>query len=216
MDRNNRLLLIFIAILCASAGPASAAPDALAGQNKSAVCAGCHGADGNSGVNPEWPKLAGQVPQYIVKQLHDFKSGRRNDQAMSPMAQPLTSQDIEDLAAYFAAQKAQAGAGKPELKARGREIYEKGIHRPKVVACVGCHGPQGAGNRDWSRSMAAQPAMLAPALGGQQSAYVLKQLKAYKAGGRGNDVGHVMRDVLSHLTEEDMVAVAEYITALKR
>lgn len=91
MDRNNRLLLIFIAILCASAGPASAAPDALAGQNKSAVCAGCHGADGNSGVNPEWPKLAGQVPQYIVKQLHDFKSGRRNDQAMSPMAQPLTS-----------------------------------------------------------------------------------------------------------------------------
>lgn len=216
MNRNYRLLPILIATLCSSVAPASAAPDAAAGQSKAAACAACHGADGNSDVNPEWPKLAGQVPQYIAKQLHDFKSGRRNDQAMSPMAQPLTSQDIEDLAAYFAAQKAQAGAGKPELMARGREIYEKGVHRPKVVACVGCHGPQGAGNRDWSRSMAAQPAMLAPALGGQQSAYVLKQLKAYKAGSRGNDVGHIMRDVLSHLSEADMVAVAEYITALKR
>jgi cytochrome c553 len=166
-------------------------------------------------VNPEWPKLAGQVPQYIAKQLHDFKAGRRSDQTMSPMAQPLTSQDIEDLAAYFATLKVQSGSGKAESMARGREIYEKGIHRPKVLACVGCHGPQGAGNRDWSKSMAAQPAMLAPSLGGQQPAYVLKQLKAYKTGNRKNDVGHVMRDLLSHLTEEDMVAVAEYITTLK-
>lgn len=213
--RNYRLLLIINVFLMASLHPAWAAPDAAAGQSKAALCAGCHGADGNSGINPEWPKLAGQVPQYIVKQLHDFKAGRRSDQAMSPMAQPLTSQDIEDLAAYFAAQKMQSGAGKAELVARGREIYEKGMHRPKVLACVGCHGPQGAGNRDWSKHLATQPAMLAPALGGQQPAYVLKQLKAYKAGDRRNDVGHVMRDLLSHLTEQDMLAVAEYITTLK-
>lgn len=209
------LLLIFNVFLMASASLAMAAPDAAAGKDKAALCAGCHGADGNSGINPEWPKLAGQVPQYIVKQLLDFKAGRRSDQAMSPMAQPLTSQDIEDLAAYFAAQKTQTGAGKADMLARGREIYEKGIHRPKVLACVGCHGPQGAGNREWNRHMATQPAMLAPALGGQQPAYVLKQLKAYKAGTRSNDVGHVMRDLLSHLTDQDMVAVAEYITTLK-
>lgn len=213
--KNIRLLMLIIAMPYAGIGSVSAAPDAAAGQGKAAVCAGCHGQDGNSGVNPEWPKLAGQVPQYIAKQLHDFKAGRRSDQAMSPMAQPLTSQDIEDLAAYFATLKVQPGAGKTELMARGREIYEKGIHRPKVLACVGCHGPQGAGNRDWSKSMATQPAMLAPSLGGQQPAYVLKQLKAYKTGNRKNDVGHVMRDLLSHLTEEDMVAVAEYITTLK-
>lgn len=213
--KNFRLLLLINAILHAWIGTVSAAPDATAGQAKAAVCAGCHGPDGNSGVNPEWPKLAGQVPQYIAKQLHDFKAGRRSDQTMSPMAQPLTSQDIEDLAAYFAAQKTLPGSGKTDLMARGREIYEKGIHRPKVLACVGCHGPQGAGNRDWNKYMATQPAMLAPALGGQQPAYVLKQLMAYKAGNRRNDVGHVMRDLLSHLTEQDMVAVAEYITTLK-
>lgn len=210
-----RLLLILDVFVSAIALPALAAPDPVAGQGKAAVCAGCHGADGNSGINPEWPKLAGQLPQYIVKQLHDFKAGRRSDQAMSPMAEPLTGQDIEDLAAYFSAQKIQPGMGNKEAMARGREIYEKGIHRPKVPACIGCHGPQGAGNRAWGRNGAVSPALLAPAIGGQTPAYVLKQLKAYKAGTRRNDVGHVMRDVLSHLSEEDMVAVAEYITSLR-
>jgi cytochrome c553 len=214
MQKNIRaLFLMLTGALAAQA--ASAAPDAAAGQTKAAVCGACHGADGNS-VAPEWPKLAGQVPEYIAKQLHDFKAGRRSDQTMSPMAQPLTEQDIADLAAYFAAQKVQPGGAKAEALARGREIYEKGTHRPKVVACVGCHGPQGAGSRDWGKSMAAQPALLAPALGGQQTAYVVKQLKAYKEGTRGNDVGHVMRDIVSHLSEQDMAAVAEYITALRR
>lgn len=216
MEKNMRgLLPIIVAALCASPAAGRAAPDAAAGQAKAAVCGACHGPDGNSAA-AEWPKLAGQVPEYIAKQLHDFKAGRRSDQTMSPMAQPLTEQDIADLAAYFSTQKVLPGQGKAEAASRGREIYEKGTHRPKVVACVGCHGPQGAGNRDWGKNMAVQPAMLAPALGGQQPAYVVKQLKAYKEGARGNDVGHIMRDIVSHLSEQDMAAVAEYITALRR
>lgn len=214
MNRKIGLCALASAILAACAGQAWAAPDAVAGQAKAAACGACHGPDGN-GVAPQWPKLAGQVPEYLVKQLHDFKAGRRSDPAMSPMAQPLNEQDIADLAAYFAAQKIQPGQGKAEAFMRGREIYEKGKHRPKVLACLGCHGSKGAGARDWAKNMTVQPAMLAPALGGQQAAYVVKQLKAYKEGERANDVGQVMRNVVEHLSEQDMLAVAEYITSLR-
>lgn len=200
------------AILCLFAAQAAAAPDAAAGQARAAACGACHGADGNS-VAPEWPKLAGQVPQYLIKQLQDFKAGRRSDPTMEPMAQSLSGQDIEDLAAYFSAQKVQAGAG--SAPALGREIYEKGRHRPKVLACVGCHGMAGAGNRDWGKTMAVAPTMLAPALAGQQAGYVLKQLNAYKRGERGNDVGGVMRDIAAQLTEAEMAAVAEYAATLR-
>lgn len=85
-------------------GTAQAAGDAGAGQAKSAVCAGCHGPDGNS-VNPQWPKLAGQHAPYLVKALKDFKSGARKDPTMSAMAAPLSDADIENLAAFFASQK---------------------------------------------------------------------------------------------------------------
>jgi cytochrome c553 len=100
-----RLLLAAIAgaslVLSASAG---AAGDAAAGKAKSAVCAACHGADGNS-TNPLWPNLAGQHAPYMVKQLKDFKSGARKDPVMAPMAAPLSEQDMENLAAYFASQE---------------------------------------------------------------------------------------------------------------
>lgn len=215
MEKNVRILwVMFHAMLCAFAGPTAAAPDAAAGRAKAAACGACHGADGNS-VAPEWPRLAGQVPQYLTKQLRDFKAGRRNDQTMGPMAQSLREQDIEDLAAYFSTQKIQAGAGRAEAQAPGREIYEKGRHRPKVLACIGCHGPAGAGNRDWGKTMAVPPTMLAPALGGQQAGYVLKQLKAYQRGERANDVGQVMRGIVAQLSEADMAAVAEYAAALR-
>ena len=91
------------ASLILSAGT-NAAGDAAAGKSKSAVCAACHGPDGNS-ANPLWPKLAGQHAPYMVKQLKDFKSGARKDPVMAPMAAPLSDQDMENLAAYFASQK---------------------------------------------------------------------------------------------------------------
>jgi cytochrome c553 len=198
-----------------AAGQALAAGNAANGQAKAAVCGACHGVDGNS-VNPEWPSLAGQLPEYIVKQLHDFKANRRNNELMSPMAQPLGKEDIEDLAAFFATQQPKVGEAKAELKARGEQIYRKGKHRPAVTACIGCHGPGGEGNREWGKSLAAPPAVLAPALGGQQAAYVAKQLQDYKKKTRTNDVGRVMRDIASRLSDEDIAAVAEYITSLKR
>ncbi|MBV6475719.1 MAG: Cytochrome c4 [Rhodocyclaceae bacterium] len=206
--------LMLVACLLA-AGQALAAGNAANGQAKAAVCGACHGVDGNS-VNPEWPSLAGQLPEYIVKQLHDFKANRRNNELMSPMAQPLGKEDIEDLAAFFATQQPKVGEAKAELKARGEQIYRKGKHRPAVTACIGCHGPGGEGNREWGKSLAAPPAVLAPALGGQQAAYVAKQLQDYKKKTRANDVGRVMRDIASRLSDEDIAAVAEYITSLKR
>ncbi|MBE7423320.1 MAG: cytochrome c4 [Zoogloeaceae bacterium] len=207
-------VLILSAALAAS-GQAAAAGNAANGQAKAAVCGACHGADGNS-PNPEWPSLAGQVPEYIVKQLHDFKAGRRSNETMGPMAQPLAREDIEDLAAYFSSQQPKAGEAKTELRAKGEQVYLKGKHRPAVTACIGCHGPQGQGNREWGKNLAAPPAVLAPALGGQQAAYVAKQLQDYKKKARSNDVGRVMRDISSRLSEEDILAVAEYITSLKR
>jgi cytochrome c553 len=135
---------------------------------------------------------------------------------MSPMAQPLAKEDIEDLAAYFSAQQPKAGEARAELRAKGEQIYLKGKQRPTVIACIGCHGPQGQGNREWGKNLAAPPAVLAPAIGGQQAAYVAKQLQDYRKKTRTNDVGRVMRDITSRLSEEDIAAVAEYITALKR
>lgn len=196
---------------------ALAAGNVEAGQTKAAVCMGCHGPDGNSPADM-WPKIAGQLPQYISKQLQDFKSGRRKNEQMSPMAQPLGDQDIDDLAAFFSAQKAsKLEAKQRELLAEGEKIYMKGKGRPDVVpACLGCHGPSGSGKNDWSATMSRPPTMLAPAIGGQHPAYVVNQLKAYNVRSRTNDEAHVMRDIAGRLTDNDMVAVAQYIATLAR
>lgn len=194
-----------------------AAGNAEAGKTKAAVCMGCHGADGNSPADL-WPKLAGQLPQYLSRQLHDFKSGRRKNEQMSPMAQPLSDQDIEDLSAFFASQKITAAEVKQKnLLASGEKIFLKGKGRPDVVpACVGCHGLTGTGKADWSATMKLPPTTLAPAIGGQHAAYIVGQLKAYKTSARNNDEAHVMRDVASRLNDQDIAAVAEYLAGLVR
>lgn len=214
MTRTGNVVLVLSVASMGFCGPA-AAGDPAAGQTKAAVCAACHGADGNS-PNPQWPTLAGQIPEYVSKQLHDFKAGRRSDPLMSPMAQPLSDQDVQDLAAYFSQQKAQPGSGKAEVAAQGEKLYLKGRQRPTVIACTGCHGPTGAGNQAWGKTLAAPPTVLAPALSGQHVGYIVKQLKDYRGGQRKNDVGRVMRDIASRLTDQDIVALAEYITTLKR
>lgn len=205
------------ALATLAAGQAPAAGSAEAGKTKAAVCMGCHGVDGNSPADM-WPKIAGQLPQYISKQLHDFKAGRRVNEQMSPMAQPLSDQDIDDLAAFFASQKVSKVAQlKTELLAAGEKIYLRGKGRPDVVpACVGCHAPAGQGKADWAATMKLPPATLAPAIGGQHAAYVASQLKAYKSKARNNDVGHVMRDVAGRLSDADILAVSEYAASLAR
>lgn len=183
---------------------------------KAAACMGCHGADGNSPADM-WPKLAGQLPEYIAKQLQDFKAGRRKNEQMSPMAQALAEADIPEVAAYFSQQKVKPASGKQELLAAGERLYFKGKGRPDVVAaCVGCHGQSGAGRNDWKETMQNPPVILAPAIGSQHPAYVAKQLLAYKSGERSNDPAKIMRDITARMSNEEILAVAEYVGTLKR
>lgn len=216
-----RIRLTYGALVAAavlSTSPVMAAGSAEAGKTKAAVCMGCHGVDGNSPADM-WPKIAGQLQPYIVKQLHDFKDGRRKNDQMSPMAAPLSDQDIEDLAAFFSTQKVNAVANaKAELLAAGQKVYLKGKGRPDVVpACVGCHSPSGQGKNDWSDiMMKSPPTTLAPAIGGQHPAYIARQLAAYKTGERNNDIGRVMRNIAERLTDADIAAVSEYAASLAR
>jgi cytochrome c553 len=208
------LFPILLGVLAISAN-ADASGNPEAGKAKSTVCAACHGPDGNS-VNPEWPKLAGQEQSYILKQLRDFQSGKRVNELMSPMAKPLTAQDMENLAAYFSSQKVQtsgADAAAPDI---GQKLYHDGSMRPVIKACIGCHGPQGAGNVTWESVANASPVVHAPAIGSQQTAYLIKQLKAFKGGTRTNDVDGIMRGIASNLDDKEIDALAQYVTTLKR
>ena len=198
--------VVFAAVMSLAGGmsTASAAGDAAAGKAKSATCAGCHGMDGNS-VNPEWPTLAGQHANYLEKQLHDFKAGtERNNAMMAPMVAPLSEQDMADLGAYFAAQTAQMGAADKALVELGEKIYRGGNPASGVAACIGCHGPKGAGN----------PAANFPSLSGQHAKYVENQLKLFAAGERKNDAGKMMRSVAGRMTPKEMAAVASYVQGL--
>ena len=228
------LVTPLIAALCLSITPLASAVttakvvtstkpggNAQAGEAKAAACGGCHGSDGNSAPEiyaaMKAPKLAGQVPEYIAKSLHDFKAGRRSNEMMTPQAQAVSEADIADIAAYFGSQKAMAGkAAQKELLAQGEKIFFKGKGRPDVVAaCVGCHGLNGIGNRDWGKVMAQPPVVLAPAIGGQHGGYIADQLNAYKAGKRTTDPSHVMRDIAGRLNEQDIAAIAEYVSTLQ-
>lgn len=217
-----KMRLTFFLAACAAlltaGGVAQAAGNAEAGKVKAAACGACHGADGNS-MAPDFPKLAGQVPDYIVKQLQEFKAGVRANEFMQPMAQPLSEQDMEDIAAYFAAQKVKPTEGKAEALAEGEKIYRKGKPGPgvgTVAACMGCHGQGGEGNANWGERLAAPPSVLAPSVGGQYAAYIEKQLKAFADGTRSNDVGKVMHNIVVRLTDEEIKAVSQYAATLTR
>lgn len=179
--------------------------NAEAGKAKSAVCAGCHGADGNSS-NPMWPKLAGQHVDYLVGQLQKFKAGDRQEPSMSPMAKPLSDQEMADLAAYFSSQPIKPGIANAELVKLGEKIYRGGNPGTGLPACAACHGPQGNGNS----------AAKYPALNGQHAAYTQKQLDNYRAGTRGTDSNaSIMRDIATKITAEEAKAVASYVEGLQ-
>ena len=184
--------------------PSLAAGSAEAGQAKSVTCVACHGTDGNS-INPEWPNLAGQHPSYLAKQLRAFRDGQRENVLMSPMAMGLSDQDIEDLAAYFAAQTLRGGETDPGKLAEGQRVYRAGNLRREVAACAGCHGPAGRGN----------PTANYPALHGQQATYVAAQLRAYRSGARATDPNQMMRNVAAGLSDEEIDAVASYVHGLR-
>jgi cytochrome c553 len=193
-------------VLCGLGASAAALGDGSAeeGQSKSTACVACHGPNGNS-ANPEWPNLAGQHEQYIRKQLQAFKSGARKNPLMTPMAMGLSDDDMEDLAAYFAAQKPaglEADAGKLPL---GQRIYRSGDPKSGIPACAACHGPTGSGN----------PPVAYPLLRAQYGTYVAAQLRAYRAGTRQTDQNKVMRDVAGTMSDEQIDAVASYVQGLR-
>jgi cytochrome c553 len=182
---------------------ASAGGSADAGKNKAAVCAACHGADGNS-ASPAFPKLAGQNASYIAQQLADFKSSKRQNPIMAGQAQGLSEQDMQDVAAYFSSQAIHTGEADPGLVKQGERLFRAGNHDENVPACLACHSPDGVGN----------PSMKVPALDGQHAAYVVAQLQAYAAGTRTTDPSKMMETIASHLTPAEMQAVASYVEGL--
>jgi len=194
---------VFVAALVMT-GASQAAGDAAAGQTKSVTCLACHSADGNS-VNPIWPKLAGQHPEYILKQLADLKSGARKDPLMSPMAAPLSDADMADLAAYFSSQKTAPGTAAPDQAKTGETLYRAGNAASGLTACIACHGPSGAGNG----------AANFPRLAGQHASYVDKALKDLRSGTRSNDPNRMMRDIAGKMTDAEIAAVAQYIQGLR-
>jgi len=179
--------------------------DATKGKALSAVCAACHGADGNS-TNPDWPKLAGQGEAYMIKQLHDFRADKRSEAAMTPMAKGIASdEDVLHLAAYFSSQKTKSGTADKEKVELGRAIYKGGVMDSGVAACSACHGPTGMGN--W-------PAKY-PKVSGQHAKYIVTQLKNFKSSSRNNDAGKIMRNIALKMTDAEMEAVAEYMSGLQ-
>lgn len=180
-----------------------AAGDVSAGKAKSAVCAACHGADGNSPADM-YPKLAGQHASYIYKQLVEFKNGKRENPIMTPMAASLSEEDMADLAAFYASKEATPGAVSEDLLELGKQIYRGGNSESGVPACMACHGPNGSG----------MPAAKWPKLSAQYRAYTEAQLHAFANGERHNDPNGMMRDIASKMTEDEIKAVAAYVSGL--
>lgn len=183
--------------------PVHAGGNVAAGQSKAGICAGCHGADGNGGADPLWPRLAGQDPDYIAKQLADFKSGARKDPIMSGMVAALSAADMKNLGAYYASLKAKPGAARDaQLAKQGQKIYRGGNAKMGVSACMSCHGPSGHG---------IPPRF--PKVSGQNTAYTQKQLLAFKAGNRANDAETMTRTAF-RMSEQEIKAVSEYMAGL--
>lgn len=167
------------------------------------LCAGCHSADGNSAI-PENPNLSGLDPEYIVRQLQDFKSGARKSPVMSGIIPMVDAKEFDALAAFFSKQKTKAGgAVDARLAAQGKEIFDEGIVGSAVPACSGCHNDDGSGTEKY------------PRIAGQHSAYVVQQLTNFKSGERANDVKAVMRAVAKRMNDKEIRAVAEYVVTLK-
>jgi len=197
-------LVISLFVLVGLSGFAHAEGDAEAGKTKAAACAGCHGADGNSGV-AAFPKLAGQNVKYLVKQMNDIKAGDRPVPAMTGQLDGKSEQDMQDIAAYFSSQFPSVGAADKDLVELGEKIYRAGSKDSGVSACTACHSPTGKGN-----AMAGFPS-----LGGQHAGYIAAQLRAFREGERTNDGdAKMMRSVAFRLTNKEIDAVASYISGL--
>ncbi|OGA35707.1 MAG: cytochrome C [Betaproteobacteria bacterium RIFCSPLOWO2_12_FULL_62_13b] len=206
-------IMALAAMLPALAAAAAEPPfkgDAAKGQAvANQICAACHGADGNSQIAVN-PKLAGQIPEYLHKQLVNFKAAagkkaERDNPLMAGMVASLSPEAMRNLAAYYAGQTAKPGTAKSkDLVALGQKIYRGGVAGKGVAACASCHGPNGAG----------MPAQY-PRLAGQHAEYTETQLKAFRAGERANDPNNAMRGVAGKLSDREIQGVSDYIAGLR-
>ena len=189
------------AIVCTSALPAGSVE---AGATKAVICKACHGANGNS-TNPEWPSLAGIGADYIADQLKNFKDGKRANPVMMPNAMSLSAGDMADLGAYFDSLTNTGLEADPSYWQAGEKLYRGGDQARAVPACMACHGPTGRGN---------EPAKF-PALRGQQSVYVMKQLNDYASGARPTGPNGIMQTIAKRLSPEDIRNLASYLQGLR-
>ena len=175
-----------------------------AGAAKAVVCQACHGANGNS-TNPEWPSLAGIGADYIAEQLKNFKEGKRNNPVMMPNAMTLSADDMANLAVYFDSLTNTGLEADPSYWQAGQKLYRGGDQARSIPACMACHGPSGRG---------IEPAKF-PALRGQQSVYVVKQLNDYASGARATGPNGVMQTIAKRLSPDDIRNVASYVQGLR-
>jgi cytochrome c553 len=206
MERIIMLRAVFLS-LALVATSAHAMGDPEAGEAKSAICAACHGVDGNSQV-AVWPKIAGQHADYLARQTRMVRDQQRPVPQMYPMVMNLTDEDIDDISAYFAAQTVQVGVADEALVELGRSIYHGGNIDSGVPACMACHGPAGSGI----------PAAGYPMVRGQHAAYSADRLRRYRGGEawEGDPNSAVMVGVAANLTDEEIEAVSSYMEGLHR
>ena len=201
-------LALTLAGLLAAPAPAAtpavaAKPDLAKGQAISTqVCAACHSADGSRG-SPANPILAGQHPEYLLKQLQEFKSGKRNNPLMKGFASTLSDDDMKNVTAFYAGKSAKPGFAKNKDSVKlGETIYRGGITEKAVPACAGCHSPNGAGI----------PAQY-PRIGGQHADYAEAQLVAFRSGARANSAQ--MTSIAARMSDREIKALADYIAGLR-
>ena len=192
-----------VSAFAAEAKPTVAKPDLAKGEaSYGAVCAACHGVDGNSGT-PAYPKLSQQHPEYLVKQLQEFKSDKRSNAIMKGFASMLSDEDMKNISYWVASKTAKPGTAKDkELVTLGERIYRGGIADRQVPACAGCHSPNGAGI----------PAQY-PRLSGQHADYAVAQLTAFRDGVRKNSLQ--MNQIAAKMNDREIKAVADYVAGLR-
>ena len=199
-------LLLLTSLQAKAQAAGQAEGDATVGQAKAAICAACHGADGNSMV-PQWPKLAGQHAAYLERQTNLIKSGARPVPEMVGIVASMSEQDFADISAFFASQKNNGGVADEALSATGAKIWRAGNAETGVPACMACHGPGGEGN----------PLSGYPALAGQHGVYTSKMLERFRSGENWGDKdanSNVMNGVAERLSDDEIAALSSFIQGL--
>jgi cytochrome c553 len=196
------LALAVVTPLAAAQQPAAKTDPAKGQAISTQVCGACHMADGSRGA-PANPIIAGQHPEYLIKQLQEFKAGKRNNPVMKGFASTLSDDDMRNVATFYATKSAKPGFAKDkELVRLGERIWRGGIADKQVPACSGCHSPNGAGI----------PAQY-PRLAGQHADYLDAQMVAFRSGLRANSAQ--MNQIAARMSDREIKAVADYAAGLR-